>query len=58
MPASDSTSQDPAFSLQPSEQCARIVTGSCQRGDQKRSEAQALMRAAYPLEVAGGEGRP
>jgi acyl-coenzyme A thioesterase PaaI-like protein len=35
-----------------------LVTGSCHCGDEKLSEAQALMLAAYPLEVTGGEGLP
>lgn len=35
-----------------------LVTGSCHCGDEKLSEAQALMLAAYPLEVTGGAGRP
>jgi hypothetical protein len=58
MPARDFTSQDRDFGAQQAEQCARIVSGSRQRGDEKRSESQALMRAAVPLEVAGGEVRP
>ena len=33
------------------------VTGICQCGDEKLSEAQALMLAAYPLEVTGGGER-
>jgi acyl-CoA thioesterase FadM len=33
------------------------VTGRCHCGDEKPSEAQALMLAAYPLEVTGGGGR-
>jgi len=32
-------------------------TGSCHRVEEKLSEAQALMLAAYPLEVTGGGGR-
>ena len=33
------------------------VTGSCHHGDEKRSEAEALLLAAYPLEVTRGGGR-
>ena len=33
------------------------VTGSCHQGDEKLSEAEALLLAAYPLEVTGGGGR-
>jgi predicted thioesterase len=33
------------------------VTGSCHHGDEKISEAQALILAAHELEVRGGGGR-